>query len=246
MASIERQHALQRIVSAAIAPLWVPLAVVYFRFVRGYRIRDVARVRAEFDAIRRDRSTPTVVCANHLTLIDSFILAWALRSPWGYLRDFDSLPWNTPERTNFAGTRLHSALVYLAKCIPITRGGRREDTGDVLNRVVHLLRRGELALLFPEGGRSRSGRVDTDGGGAWGVGRIVGATPGCRVLCVYLRGDAQTTSSAFPEKGDTFGVSLACIEPKSDFRGARRSRDLAEQIIAKLASMEQEYFGDRQ
>ena len=115
----------------------------------------------------------------------------------------------------------------------------------MLNRVVYLLGRGELALIFPEGGRSRAGRIELDSA-AWGVGRIVGALPGCRVLCVYMRGDVQETWGAQPARGDVFSVSLSCIEPKSDFRGARRSRDIARQITAQLLRMEGEYLDGRQ
>lgn len=237
-------HALQRATTAVVGPLWVPIVMGYLRFVRGYRISDLEGVRYEFGRLRRESTAPMLLCANHLTLIDSMIIGWALRSAWGYTKDWDSFAWNTPERTNFAGNRLHVALSYLAKCVPITRGGKREDTGAVLNRVSSLLSRGELALVYPEGGRSRSGRVDAESA-AWGVGRIVGAVPGCRVLCIYLRGDAQATWSSFPAKGDTLSLSLACIEPKSDHRGARKSRDLARQIVSKLASMEQEYFDGR-
>jgi 1-acyl-sn-glycerol-3-phosphate acyltransferase len=239
------QHAVQRAVVTAVAPLWIPLAVVVLRFGAGYRVRDLARVREEFDRVRRETNGPLLLCANHLTLIDSFLILWALRSPWRLLVDWDSFAWNTPERTNFAGSPVHSVLAYLAKCIPITRGGRRQDTGSVLNRVAHLLERRELALIFPEGGRSRSGRVDPDEA-AWGVGRIVGALPYCRVLCVYMRGDAQQTWGRFPARGDVLAVRLATIEPKSDSRGARRSRDLARQITAQLAQMEAEYFNGRQ
>ena len=238
-------HHVQRMIVTLVAPLWVPLAVAVIRYGAGYRVRDAVRVRAEFERIRRETDGPLLLCANHLTLIDSSLILWALRSPWKLLVDWDSFAWNTPERTNFAGSPVHSVLTYLAKCIPITRGGRREDTGSVLNRVAFLLERGELALLFPEGGRSRDGRVDTDNA-AWGVGRIVGALPQCRVLCVYLRGDAQATWGSFPARGDTLSVDLACIEPKSDHRGARRSRDLARQITAQLAQMEAEYFDGRQ
>jgi hypothetical protein len=155
--------------------------------------------------------------------------------------DFDALPWNTPEETNFARTTTHRALVYLAKCIPIRRGGSRENVAGVLDRIRYLLERGEIALLFPEGGRSRTGRISTDNA-AWGVGRIVGAVEGCRVLCVYMRGDAQATWSDYPARGDRMRVSLSCIEPKSDARGARRARDLAQQIVAQLARMEEEHF----
>lgn len=246
VARMRAKHRVQRAIVALAAPFWIPLAVAYFRFVRGYRIRELAHVRSEYARVRRESDRPLLLCANHLTLIDSFLIGWALRSPWGYLVDFDSFAWNTPERTNFAGTRFHSVLVYLAKCIPITRGGKREDTGAVLDRVAYLLERGEVALLFPEGGRSRTGRVELEAGGAWGVGRIVGATPDCRVLCIYMRGDAQETWSAFPAKGEVMTIELALIEPKSDERGARRSRDLAQQIVSKLAEMEQEYFDGRQ
>ena len=106
------------------------------------------------------------------------------------------------------------------------------------------LKRREVALLFPEGGRSRSGRIE-DGAGAWGVGRIVGAVDGCRVLCVYMRGRQQETWSDYPAKGDSIYVDIDCIEPKSDHRGARRSRDLAQQIMTRLKAMEEAYFDGR-
>jgi hypothetical protein len=246
--SMERmrvQHQRQRRIGAIVAAIWVPLAGLVLRHRFGYRIADVARVRAEFARIRDESSAPLLICANHLTLIDSFLIAWALAPTSRYVRDFDALPWNTPEETNFANTRLNRLLVYLAKCIPIRRGGSREDVARVLARIHYLLERGEIALIFPEGGRSRSGRVEP-GAAAWGVGRIVAATPGCRVLCVYMRGDAQTTWSDYPEHGDTMRVSLDLIEPKSDARGVRRTRDLAEQIVARLSRMEEQYFDARQ
>ena len=78
-----------------------------------------------------------------------------------------------------------------------------------------------------------------------GVGRIVGAVDGCRVLCVYMRGRQQETWSDYPAKGDSIYVEIDCIEPKSDHRGARRSRDLAQQIMTRLKAMEEAYFDGR-
>jgi hypothetical protein len=239
------RHALQRVVVSIAAPLWVPFTVFYLRFVAGYRVAEVESVRQQFEAVRRESDAPLLLCANHLTLIDSFLIMWALRSPSRLLFDVDSFAWNTPERANFAAGRVAQTLTYFAKCIPIARGGRREETGEVLQRVGYLLGQGELALIFPEGGRSRSGRVEVESA-AWGVGRIVGSVPRCRVLCVYMRGDAQQTWGTAPARGDRLAVSLACIEPKSDSRGVRRSRDLAQQITRQLARMEQEYFDGRQ
>ena len=41
-------------------------------------------------------------------------------------------------------------------------------------------------------------------------------------------------------------VSLACIEPKSDAKGVRRSRDIAQQIVRQLVRMEEDHFDARQ
>lgn len=239
-----RRHARQRLVSMVAGPIWVGASVIVMRFYFRYRIADVKRIRASYRRIRAESRAPLLICANHLTMVDSFLIAWALGSGSYWLMHPDELPWNTPERTNFGRTRLQRFLIFVAKCIPITRGGAREDVGEVLERVKYLVARGETACLFPEAGRSRSGRVE-ENAAAWGVGRVVGAVPGCRVLCVYLRGRAQVTWGDWPAKGDTLDVSIAAIEPKSDARGVRRSRDLAQQIVRQLMRMEEEYFDAR-
>jgi len=239
-----RRHAQQRLVAMIAGPIWVGVSVLVMRFWFRWRIADVRNVRARYRRIRAESKGPLLICANHLTMVDSFLIAWALGSGFYWLRHPDELPWNTPERTNFGRTRLQRLLIFVAKCIPITRGGAREDVGEVLERVKYLLARGETACIFPEAGRSRTGRVEESAAG-WGVGRIVGAVPGCRVLCVYLRGRRQSTWGVRPATGDTFDVSLGCIEPKSDVRGVRRSRDLAGQIVRQLMRMEEEYLDAR-
>ena len=238
------QHALQREIGRIAAPLWVVLAGGYLRFVKGYRIQGVRETRREFRRIRAHSKVPILICANHLTLIDSMLVAWALCSTWRFSWNWWEFPWNTPERKNFARTRFQRLIGYLAKCIPITRGGTREEVADALKRVSHLTSKGELALIFPEGGRSRTGRVELDAA-AWGVGRIVASIPGCRVLCIYLRGEGQQAYSDLPVVGERFHVAMRCIEPKSDSRGVRRSRDLAKQILTQLLYLEKQYFDGR-
>jgi 1-acyl-sn-glycerol-3-phosphate acyltransferase len=228
-----------------LAPIWVGLSVLVMRFYFRYRVTNLKSLRDQYRKIRRQSDAPMLVCANHLTLVDSFLIAWVMGSGSYWLTHFDELPWNTPERTNFGRTWLARAMIFVAKCIPITRGGAREDVGDVLERVKYLLLRGETALLFPEAGRSRSGRVE-EVAAAWGVGRIVGAVPRCRVLCIYMRGRHQETWGDYPTHGEVMDVSMACIEPKSDSRGVRRSRDIAQQIVRQLIRMEEDHFHARQ
>jgi len=226
------------------SPIWVGLVVVAIRFYFRYRVANLDSVRAEYRRIRAQSDAPMLVCANHLTLVDSFLIAWTLGSARYWLAHFDELPWNTPESANFGRTWRARLMIYLMKCIAITRGGPREGVASVLGRIRFLLSKGETALLFPEAGRSRTGRVD-EMAGAWGVGRVVGGLPRCRVLCVYLRGRKQETWSDFPEKGDVLDATLVCIEPKSDARGVRRSLDLSRQVTRQLARMEEDYFDAR-
>lgn len=239
------QHAFQREVGRIIAPFWIGPLVFFMRFVLGYKIEGAGELRERFRTLRAESEGPLLICPNHLTLIDSLIVSWALAPWWHYTLHYDDLAWNTPERKNFARTGVTRLLIFMAKCIPISRGGAREQVGRVLSRVTYLLNRGEIAMVFPEGTRSRTGRV-TGESVAWGVGRIISNTPGCRVLCVYSRGDTQESWGSIPNMGDRFFVEMECFEPKSDARGARRSLDLAKQVLGRLAKMEEAYFDGRQ
>jgi hypothetical protein len=238
------QHILQREIGRLLAPIWIPIAVCVMRFGWGYRIHDLPAVRAKYAGIRDASSGPLLICANHLTMIDSFLVAWALTPSWRYCLHFNELTWNVPERKNFASSLRERVSAWVMKCIPITRGGPRGEVAAVLERLMVLTRNGEVALIFPEGRRSRSGRVEVENA-AWGVGRIVGGLPECRVVCVYLRGRRQETWSQAPARGDVLDVEVECIEPKSDARGLRRSRDFSRQIVTQLASMERKYFDGR-
>jgi len=235
---------IQREITRLLAPVALPLVALVLRFGFRYRIERLAALRADYRRLCLQNSDPTIICANHLTLIDSFVIAWALGSPWWYLRHFRTLPWNVPERTVFATTALLRGTMYVMKCLPIQRGGERRGITEVLSKLAYLVSQGETALIFPEAGRSRSGRVEVDSA-ATGVGRIFKSVPKCRVICVYLRSEHQTTYSNFPPRGDRFHGRLDVIEPKTDHRGVRGSRDIAHQILARLADMERSHFDDR-
>ncbi len=236
--------ALQREVGRSLAVVWIPLATILLRFVAGYRIDRVESVRREYRRIRAEQGGPLLLCANHLTLIDSAVIALALGSPGWYLMHYSSLPWNVPERTNFAVSLVPRVLTYVMKCLPITRGGSRSGIARVLTDFAYVLSRGEVGLVFPEAGRSRTGRVDLEAA-ATGVGRVVRSLPGCRVLCVYVRGRHQSTYSDYPMRGERFHVDLRVIEPRTEHAGLRGSRDVARQIVAELAALERRYFVGR-
>jgi hypothetical protein len=213
------------------------------RFAFRWRIRDAAASRAHYARLLADRR-PLLVVANHLTMADSAVIGWGLGSAAGHVLRYRGLPWNVPEQSRVESSWLWRTLAYVMKCIPVPRGGGRGAVAGVLERLGHLMRSGEVVLMFPEGGRSRSGRVDPEML-AHGVGRLIKEVEGCRVLCVYLRGDAQESWSNLPARGDTFTIATRLVEPRTDLRGLRASRELASQVLDHLADMERAYWAER-
>jgi len=244
LAGVHRKLVLQREISRLLSPLATLVAGFGLRYVLGYHIENLRGFRREYRRVCLTRDGPLIICANHLTMIDSFVIAWALGSPWWYFRHFRTLPWNVPERSIFAATRFMRMAIYALKCLPVERGGNRLEVTQVLSRLTHAVSNHEVALIFPEGGRSRTGRVDLDSAAA-GVGRIYRSVLNCGVICVYLRGDHQDGYSDIPARGELFRGSVSVIEPKTSYRGLRASRDIARQIAKRLANMEQEYFDGR-
>jgi 1-acyl-sn-glycerol-3-phosphate acyltransferase len=235
---------LQREVGRLSAVVWITSIVFAMRYLMRYRVKDAVELRRRFRAMMRENDQPVLICANHLTMADSAVVAWALGGSWWYLFNYSRMPWNLPEYTNYASLWPSRFGAWITKCIPIRRGGNRKDVSGVIQRVQHLLARGETALIFPEAGRSRTGRVEFDSI-AHGVGRIMNSVRDCQALCVYMRGDRQTTWSTVPARGDSFYVDFELFRPESEHSGLRRSKDLAEQIVARLSVMEQQYFASR-
>jgi 1-acyl-sn-glycerol-3-phosphate acyltransferase len=221
------------------------LAPCYFAVIRlmGYRIRDLRAIR---QACRREfqrHEGPWLICANHLTVADSLILSYAMLSLPAHLRVYRWIPWNLPERNNFRNPFL-VLLCYLSKCIPVQRGGPRDEMKRTLDKCTYLLSRRQRLLIFPEGGRSRTGRVDREQF-SYGVGRFLADDGGdLQVMCLYLRGDGQASYSLLPDFGERFTVLMDVFKPeKSALTGLRAQRDYAGQIIQRLTEMEDKYFG---
>jgi 1-acyl-sn-glycerol-3-phosphate acyltransferase len=236
--------ALQKAIGRLTVFVYAPLIVFLLRWVMGYRFRDIETVRRQFLEIREHHPGPLLLCPNHLTMIDSAIVAWGLASPLRYAVRYRLLPWNLPEQTNFASPIVR-ALCYLAKCLPIRRGGARGPQQAVFAKCARLLGEGHPVLVFPEGRRSRTGAIDPSAM-AHGVGRLVRSVPNCAVLCVYLRGDHQTRHSSVPRRGECFSMDLKLIHPQSSSRGVRASREITLAILAELGAMEQAYHARRQ
>jgi 1-acyl-sn-glycerol-3-phosphate acyltransferase len=223
--------------------MW-PVTVIWLKYVRAYRIRDLVGLRRRVHELLRQAPGPVVVCPNHLTWIDSLMVQWVISPPLQLFRTFRLFCWNVPEQTNLGSSLLLRMYCYIGKCLPIRRGGDRAQQNRVLENLSHMLYRGDLVMVFPEGGRSESGRVEVDEV-SYGVGRIVNGIENCQVLCVYLRGDRQTGRSLLPDRKQSFCVQLEMFEPKTDEIRLRATRDIALQIGRCLARLEEDHFAGR-
>jgi hypothetical protein len=226
--------------AAGVLLLW-PATVAWMRGPRGYRIRRIAEVRRRARQLLAEAPGPVIVCPNHLTWIDSVLVQWALFSPSRVLRSYETFAWNLPEQTNFYSNFWLRIYCYFGKCIPITRGGDRKEQKLAMSKIAYLLRKGDLVMVFPEGGRSQTGRVERESV-AYGVGRMVKAVDDCRVLCVYLRGDRQDRPSILPDENQTFSVDMELFQPRAESGGLRATREISTQIVEKLAELEGRHF----
>jgi 1-acyl-sn-glycerol-3-phosphate acyltransferase len=219
------------------------VAAALLRHWGGYRIADLAGVRARFQAIARERR-PLLICANHLTCIDSALIIWALGSNLWYLRNFSSLSWNLPAWDFFGRRPLFRLFALVSKCIFLDRKGPGRHKRQVFRMCRRLLLKGEVVTIFPEGRRSRTGRFEPAALRS-GVGRLIAAVGRCNVLCVHLRADAQANHSDYPPKGALFFVDLELLEldPPRDVRD--RARGMTRQVAATIAAQEARFFETR-
>ncbi len=243
---------LQRRLAQAAMPAVALALFVWLRWVRGYRFggsSQEARVqlsllRRQYRAIRAEARGPLVICVNHLTLVDSLIAIWALAPAWRYVVRPREFPWNLPERRNFfeRGLLLKIGCI-LVKCLPVRRGGSPEEERRLHARIPLLLRKGESLMIFPEGGRSRGGRVDP-GAVSYAVGSLLQRVPEAAVLCLYLRGEGQETYGDLPKQREKFRARLRLIRPSTELEGLRGARELSRQVARGLEALEREHFSD--
>ncbi|MBN1689054.1 MAG: 1-acyl-sn-glycerol-3-phosphate acyltransferase [Candidatus Omnitrophica bacterium] len=232
---------LQRIIGWLTFPIWGGICILLLRLVGRYRIERIREIRRRFKEIQRVTRGPIIICANHITKIDSALINWGLASVLSYMKSFRFFSWNLPERERYKNNPVLRLVCYLGSCIPVDRGGDRDGVQKALDKLTYLLRKGHAITIFPEGKRSVDGKVD-DETFSYSVGRLLKSVRDCKILCVYLRGHKQNKSSGIPKIGDRIYFDMEVIEPESDFSGLRETRDLAAQIIQQLARMEQAYF----
>jgi len=219
------------------------MLVLMMRF-SGYSIENIREIRTAYRQIWEETDAPLIICANHLTFIDSALIIWALASNFWYLFNYKAFTWNLPAGDFFKKKFIYHATLYLTKCIFIHRDGTNEHKNAVLKLCRYLLLQRNVVLIFPEGQRSRKGYFDDENITA-GVGKLVYSLDGAKVLCIHLRSDKQLAFSNYPPRGSRFKMSMKLIEPFTEKRGKAAYMEITGQIAATIKQFENEYFEER-
>ena len=233
---------LQRWISWINSFWFTGLFCLLFQFYAKYSCPTLATVRKKTrDALDAAGDRPVLICANHLTLIDSMIINWLMFSYVDYIRNWRRMPWNMPELRNFSRNIPVRIMCYLGKCLYIERGGNVSGQRLTLEKFKQLLQWRDLICIFPEGTRSRNGRI-RGSMPTYSVGEICMQLPDTQVLCIYMRGLGQETYGSLPEKRESFYMDLALIQPSHVSEGKRGAKEISLQIMEQLGQMEDQFF----
>lgn len=213
------------------------------RLKAGYTIENLREIRQRYKAIAAEPG-PLLICSNHLTFIDSALILWAFGSGAWYLRHFHRFSWNLPAGDFFKKRLLYRFVGAISKCLFIHRDGSAQHKESILRLCVQLLRGGDVVTVFPEGQRSRTGRFEPKKL-TYGTGKIVSELGGCRVLCVYVRGDKQETYSNYPAKGSRFHLDMQLLRLRPSQTGRAGYHEVVEAIGRTIKDMEDRYFAER-
>ncbi|MEK7384792.1 MAG: 1-acyl-sn-glycerol-3-phosphate acyltransferase, partial [Elusimicrobiota bacterium] len=215
----------------------------------GYKLpADIARIRAELWEKLDAHNGPVIWAANHLTLIDSFLVYWAI-FPLSRVLEDRRIPWSTPEYTNYykLGGPWESAcihgLMYVCRCIPFLRAGEDAQSEawrqKVFEKCVWILREGGAVFVYPEAGRARSGWLEAKRPKDF-LGKLALEVPSAKFLCVYLRAETQIATTVRPPQGGRFRLVCDLID------GARPGEDnprrISQRLFDRLALLQEQWW----
>ena len=238
----------QKFWSAAFCWLTYAWVIVTAKLGLRYSFTDIDALREDIWRKLDAHDGPVIWAANHLTLIDSFLVFWAI-FPWHRALQVRLVPWSTPEYKNYyhlggpIRKRVIRLLMYLCRCIPFRREG--EDEASVrwreiaYQKCLRVLKDGGAVFVYPEAGRSRAGWFERHRPKDF-LGRMALEAPNAKFLCVYLRGDRQLCTATMPEDGEIFRVEADLLP--GVLPGETTARQVSQRLFNSLACLQERWF----
>jgi 1-acyl-sn-glycerol-3-phosphate acyltransferase len=174
---------------------------------------------------------PVILASNHLSFIDSFAIPTVAPRKVSYLAKAEYF--TTPGLGGWFTRSLFTAL----SALPVERQAQRAAQA-ALDTALHVLQRGEAFGIYPEGTRSRDGRLARGKTGvAW-----LALTADCPVVPVAVVGTdrAQPVGARWPRPhriSITFGAPLSFPEHRGQARNGRARREVTDRIMAAIVEL---------
>ncbi len=222
--------------------------LLLIRYVFKYKIKNLKEFRREAQAALKNHQGALIWAANHLTMVDSFLIFWAT-TPWTSAFKDSRIPWSTPEIENYyyigSWIKKHfiRSLMYLCRCIPISRNklGKEGQTErqEVFDKCAWVLKEGGSVFVFPEATRARNGWFDRHHPKDF-LGRLALEAPKVQFFCVYLRGESQFYSTTRPCTGETFRAYFKILPGRLD--GETTPRQISTRLFNVLGDLQDRWF----
>jgi 1-acyl-sn-glycerol-3-phosphate acyltransferase len=199
------------------------------RWIAGFIFRVVWRPRV-IGAENVPRTGPVIIASNHLSFIDSVVIPLAVPRTVRFLAKAEYF-----EGRGLRG-RGTALFFHLIDAVPVRRTGNR-DSMRSLESALDVLREGTAFGIYPEGTRSRDGRLYR---GRTGVGWLA-LTSGAPVVPVAVKGTDQvqpvgSNGLRVRPVTITFGTP---IDPAA-YRGlpaGRARRALTDEVMDRIAAL---------
>jgi 1-acyl-sn-glycerol-3-phosphate acyltransferase len=178
---------------------------------------------------------PAILCPNHISFLDSAFLMLTLPRNVSFVGKAEYLDsWKTKH------------LFPAMGMIPIDRSGGSKSQA-ALTAAEQVLRRGELFAIFPEGTRSRDGRLYK---GRTGAARLA-VKLGCPIFPVGITGtdQIQPVDARFPKLGKSCTITIG--RPIRPERYAGRGpehiawRSMTDEVLFEIREMTGQEYVDR-
>ncbi len=174
---------------------------------------------------------PVIIASNHLSFVDSVVIPCVVSRKVVFLAKSDYF-----NGTGVKGTLIKGWFKGIGM-LPVDRDDTKAAMAS-LDTALEVLGRGEAFGIYPEGTRSRDGRIYR---GRTGVGHLA-LTAGCPVVPVGLTGtqDIQPVGSTLPRLAKvsvTFGEPLSFAGRYDGVPLGRARREVTDEIMAAIGAL---------
>ncbi|MFU8796026.1 MAG: lysophospholipid acyltransferase family protein [Dehalococcoidia bacterium] len=176
---------------------------------------------------------PVILVANHVHAADPFLLLFGLPR-WIDFMAKEELFRSAPLR----------AFLRWAGTFSIRRAGRAREKQEVLDSALEVLQRGSMLGIFPEGSRSRDGRLSSGKTGC----AALASRAGVPVLPVGIAGTDRIRGISWLWKRPPLVVNIGrpfSVSPAEGRAGRSHRQRLTRQIMSEIAGLlPPEYRGE--